>query len=308
MSSSTRYHGVIPPVITPRASDGSIDTRSLERTVEHLLTGGVDGLFILGSSGEVPYMTGFERDQVVKIVTSAAAGQVPVLAGANEQTTARVIEEGQRAVAQGVEALVVTSPYYALPNEQETESHFRAVAAAVGVPVFAYDVPVRTHYKLSTSMLVRLGTDGVLAGVKDSSGDDVAFRELVLAARNIPGFDIFTGHEVVADGALLGGADGVVPGLGNVDPAGYARMYAASVRGDWNAVKAEQDRLADLFRIVYAPTPGRVSGGAAGLGAFKTALVLMGIISTNTMSVPMLALNDEETLTIRNILEQAGLL
>ena len=107
------------------------------------------------------------------------------------------------------------------------------------------------------------------------------------------------------DGALLGGAQGVVPGLGNVDPAGYRRLFDAAAAGDW-AGAAEQDRLADLFEIVYTPN-GRVSGGAAGLGAFKTALQVMGIIESNTMSVPMLSLNDDETSAIRGILERNGL-
>ena len=108
--------------------------------------------------------------------------------------------------------------YYAIGNAAETETHFRTIHAAVDKPIFAYDVPVRTHFKLPTDLLVRLGRDGVIAGVKDSSGDDVSFRQLLLAAKDIPNFDIFTGHEVVVDGALLGGAQGVVPGLGNVDP------------------------------------------------------------------------------------------
>ena len=151
-----------------------------------------------------------------------------------------------------------------------------------------------------------MGRDGVIAGVKDSSGDDVSFRQLLLAAKDIPNFDIFTGHEVVVDGALLGGAQGVVPGLGNVDPAGYRRLFDATQAGDWAAAVREQDRLADVFEIVYAPN-GRVSGGAAGLGAFKTALQLMGVIESNTMSAPMLSLNDDEAKAIKIILERNGL-
>jgi 4-hydroxy-tetrahydrodipicolinate synthase len=108
------------------------------------------------------------------------------------------------------------------------------------------------------------------------------------------------------DGALLGGAQGVVPGLGNVDPAGIRRRIDAGQAGDWATAAREQDRLADLFEIVYAPN-GRVSGGAAGLGAFKTALQLMGVIESNTMSQPMLSLNDDEAAAIRTILERNGL-
>jgi len=119
--------------------------------------------------------------------------------------------------------------------------------------------------------------------------------------------DIFTGHEVVVDGALLGGAQGVVPGLGNVDPRGYRNLFDAARAGDWAKAAAEQDRLADLFEIVYTPN-GRVSGGAAGLGAFKTALQLMGVIESNTMSTPMPSLNEDETTAIKVILERNGLI
>lgn len=308
MNPVSRYQGVIPPVVTPRTAEGKIDVPSLERVLGHLLDGGVDGLFVLGSSAEVPYMTNDERDVVVKTAAGVNASQVPLIVGASEQTTNRVIEEGRRVIRDGADALVVTSPFYALTNEQETETHFRTVHAAIDVPVFAYDIPVRTHFKLPTDLLVRLGRDGVIAGVKDSSGDDVGFRQLLMAAENIENFDIFTGHEIVVDGALLAGAQGVVPGLGNVDPAGYARLFRAACDGDWAKAAQEQGRLADLFNIAYTPKPGRVSAGAAGLGAFKTALMLLGIIDSNVMSVPMLAFDDEETDRVKQILVRNGLL
>ncbi|WP_252575095.1 dihydrodipicolinate synthase family protein [Pseudarthrobacter cellobiosi] len=304
---ASRFQGVIPPVVTPRTVDGAIDVPSLENVTKHLLDGGVSGLFVLGSSGEVTHMTNTERDLVVQTVAGVNAGQVPVIVGAVEQTTNRVIEEAKRVIALGADSIVATSLYYAISNAQENGTHFRSIAAAVDVPVFAYDVPVRTHFKLPTDLLVELGREGVIAGVKDSSGDDVSFRQLLLAAKDIPNFDIFTGHEVVVDGALLGGAQGVVPGLGNVDPAGYRRLFDAAQAGDWAQAAAEQDRLADVFEIVYTPKAGRMSGNAAGLGAFKTALQLMGIIKTNVMSAPMLSLDEDETAAIKVILERNGL-
>ncbi|WP_369046463.1 dihydrodipicolinate synthase family protein [Sinomonas sp. P10A9] len=303
----TAFHGVIPPVVTPRHADGSIDVESLRSVTKHLIDGGVTGLFALGSSGEVPYLTNAERELAVITIAEANAGAVPLVVGANEQTTHRVIEESRRMVDLGADALVVTSMYYAIGNAAETEAHFRAIHEAVTTPIFAYDVPVRTHFKLPTDVLVRLAMDGVIVGVKDSSGDDVAFRQLLLATKDLPGFSVFTGHEVVVDGALLGGAHGVVPGLGNVDPAGYRRLYDLAKAGDWAGAAAEQDRLARLFGIVFAPN-GRVSGGAAGLGAFKTALALMGVIESNTMSTPMLSLNEAEAETIRGILVETGIL
>lgn len=304
---SATFHGVIPPVVTPRHADGTIDVDSLKNVTKHLVDGGVTGLFVLGSSGEVPYMTNAERELAVRTIAEANAGAVPLVVGANEQTTNRVIDEAKKMVDLGADALVITSMYYAIGNAAETEAHFRAIHEAVATPVFAYDVPVRTHFKLPTDVLVRLAKDGVIAGVKDSSGDDVSFRQLLLATKDVTGFSVFTGHEVVVDGALLGGAAGVVPGLGNVDPAGYRKLYDLAKAGDWAGAAAEQNRLARVFDIVYAPG-NRVSGGAAGLGAFKTALQLMGIIESNTMSTPMESLNEAEAETIRAILVETGLL
>lgn len=304
----TAYRGIIPPVVTPLTTDGQLDVPSLERLVAFLLDAGVDGLFVLGSSGEVAYLTDEQRQLVVKVASSAAAGQVPVLAGAIDMTTNRVIATATAARDSGADAVVVTAPFYVRTHPAEVARHFRLVASAVAVPVFAYDVPVAVHTKLSLADLVPLATDGVIAGVKDSSGDDVGFRRLALALRDVPDISLFTGHEVCVDAALMMGADGAVPGLANVDPHGYVALAHAASAGDWDAARREQDRLTDLFGIVEAAPATRYSGSAAGLGAFKTALVARGVIATNTMSAPMEALGTAESMTIRGILDRLGLL
>ncbi|WP_326502700.1 dihydrodipicolinate synthase family protein [Rothia nasimurium] len=301
------FSGVIPPLLTPRTADGALDIPSLRRLIDHLIDGGVDGIFALGSSSEVLYLTNEERETVLTTCVEAIDGRVPLIVGINDMTTARVIDEAQRLLAIGGDAIVVTSQFYAIDNAFEEERHFRAIADAVDVPVFAYDVPVRTKQKLPLPLLTKLAREGVIAGVKDSSGDDVSFRQLVLATRDIDGFAAFTGHEVVCDGAMLSGAAGLVPGLGNVDPAGYKRLYEAARAGDWETARTEQDRLAKLFDIVFVETPS-VSGGAAGLGAFKTALQVMGVLDSNTMSQPMETLGDTETQRIRAIVESVELI
>lgn len=302
-----RYSGVIPPVVTPLTTDGELDRPSLERVVGHLLDGGVSGLFALGSSGETAYLTPGQQDEVIEVIVAAAAGQVPVLVGAIETTTNRAIERAQRAAALGADAVVATAPFYTRTNDLEIDRHFRDIAAAVDLPLLAYDVPVCVHSKLDPELLLPLAADGVLAGVKDSSGDDGSFRRLVLGARDLPDFSVLTGHELVVDAMMLGGADGSVPGLGNVDPHGYVRLHHAAVTGDWATAKAEQDRLVGLFDIIRAARPGTASATAAGLGAFKTALMLRGIITTNVMSPPMRRLDAAEAATIAECLDRAGL-
>ncbi|MGP3755854.1 4-hydroxy-tetrahydrodipicolinate synthase [Streptomyces sp. LamerLS-316] len=307
MTATTTYSGVIPPVVTPLTADGELDRASLERVVGHLLDGGVSGLFALGSSGETAYLTPAQQDEVIKVITSASAGQVPVLVGAIETTTNRAIERARAAAGLGADAVVATAPFYTRTHVTEIDRHFRDIAAAVDVPLLAYDVPVCVHTKLDPELLLPLAADGVLAGVKDSSGDDGSFRRLAIGARELPGFSVLTGHELVVDAMMLSGADGSVPGLGNVDPHGYVRLHEAAVRGDWAAAKAEQDRLVGLFDIVTAAAPGTASATAAGLGAFKTALMLRGVIATNVMSPPMRRLDEGETAAIAAYLDRAGL-
>lgn len=302
-----RYSGVIPPVVTPLSTDGEIDRPSLERVVEHLLDGGVSGLFALGSSGETAYLTPGQQDEVIKVITAASAGQVPVLVGAIETTTNRAIERARAAAGLGADAVVATAPFYTRTHATEIDRHFRDIAAAVDLPLLAYDVPVCVHSKLDPELLLPLAADGVLAGVKDSSGDDGSFRRLALGARELKDFSVLTGHELVVDAMMLSGADGSVPGLANVDPHGYVRLHEAAVRGDWAAAKSEQDRLVGLFDIVRAAQPGTASATAAGLGAFKTALMLRGIITTQVMSPPMRSLDRAETAAVADCLERAGL-
>ena len=189
----------------------------------------------------------------------------------------------------------------------DIKRHFRCLAQATTLPIFAYDIPVCVHVKLPPELLVRLGRDGVLAGVKDSSGDDVSFRFLSLLNEEAGHpLKLFTGHEVVVDGAYLSGADGSVPGLGNIDPCGYVRQWKAFTEGDWETVKKEQDRLARLMRITSVAHS--VTGFGAGVGAFKQALKLQGIFASARMPEPVPQLVDDEVTSIRAILDAEGVL
>ena len=305
MTTST-LSGVVPPLLTPLTTDGDLDLPSLERLVSRLLDAGVDGIFALGSSGEVAFFDDAMRGRVLEAVTGLVAGQVPVIAGAIDMQTHRVIQHLRAAERFDLAGYVVTAPFYAITGPEEIDAHFRAVATAADAPVWAYDLPVCVHTKLAPAQLLRLGQDGVIAGVKDSSGDDVSFRRLSAANRAAGSpLTLMTGHEVVVDGAYLAGADGSVPGLGNVDPAGYVRMHRAARAGDWEQVRSEQDRLAALFEIVFQPT-GKV-GPAAGVGAFKTALRELGVFSSNVMTSPMTPIEGEAVERIRAILTESGL-
>ena len=299
--------GIMPPVLTPFHADGSLDLTSLDALVEHLVGGGVHGLFVMGSSGQVAYLTDEERDTVVARVLATVAGRVPVVVGTPDLTARRILPAARRAQELGAGAIVVTAPLYALNNAAEIADHFRIIAAGLDIPVIAYDVPVRGPAKLGRDLLVQLGREGVIAGVKDSSGDDVAFRRLVDANRAAGApLSISTGHEVMVDGMFLLGADGAVPGLANVDPAGYVRLFEAAQRGDWDAARTEQDRLCRLFEIVFVPQ-GR-SGDGGGIGAFKAAVAALGVIASGTMPAPIESLSADEVAGVEAILREVGLI
>lgn len=311
MTIPTPLHGVIPPVCTPLTPEREVDVPSLLRLVDHLVAGGVHGLFVLGSTSEAAYLTDRQRRQVVETVVGHAGGRLPVLAGAIDMTTPRVLDHVASVTAAGADAVVVTAPFYARTHPAEIARHFRLVAAASPVPVVAYDIPASVHTKLDADLVLDLAAEGVLAGLKDSSGDLAAFRTVVSGARTRPditGFGVLTGSEVITDAALALGADGAVPGLANVDPHGYVRLDRLCRTGAWEEARAEQERLCTLFRMVAVGDPARMGGGSSALGAFKAALRLRGVIDCPATAEPQVPLSEGEVERVGKFLAGAGLL
>ncbi|MFG3164356.1 dihydrodipicolinate synthase family protein [Streptomyces sp. NPDC048232] len=305
----TPLRGIIPPVITPLTPAGEVDTGSVRRLAEHLITAGVHGLFLLGSSGETAYLTDAQRLTALEAVVDAAAGRVPVLAGVIETTTARVLDRAADAVRAGADALVATAPFYTRTHPVEIADHFRRIREGAGLPLFAYDIPVAVHTKLPRDVVLGLAADGTLAGLKDSSGDEGSLRRLLVELRpRTPDFSVLTGSELTVDGALLAGADGVVPGLGNVDAHGYVRLYAAARAGDWAAARAEQHRLAALFALTDAGDPALMGPSSSALGAFKAAARLLGLIDCAATAAPQVPLDEAAVARVRTRLTEAGLL
>ena len=308
--SVSAYTGVIPPVVTPFNEDFSIDRESLATQVRRMIDAGVDGLFALGSSAEVAFLTRENRRAVIETIVKAADGKVPVLVGVIDTTTLRVAEHVADAVELGASGLVATAPFYVRTHPNEILNHFRLIhKMAPELPLYLYQIPVSVHVTVSDDLILQLAEEGVIAGLKDSSGLDGATRALIEKrnARNLTNFKVLTGSETTVDLNYFFGADGVVPGLGNVDPAGYVRLAAACTAGDWDAARTEQQRLNKLFQIVFVGDGARMGGSSAGLGGFKAALQHLGVFTSGRMAPPHVALNDEELATIHSIVDQADL-
>ncbi|WP_328871279.1 dihydrodipicolinate synthase family protein [Streptomyces sp. NBC_00287] len=303
--------GVIPPVCTPLTPEREVDVHSLLRLVDHLVDGGVRGLFVLGSTSEAAYLTDRQRRLVVETVTLHVGGRLPVLAGVIDMTTPRVLDHVAKAVGAGADAVVATAPFYAATHPAEIARHYRLIAAESPVPVLAYDIPAAVRTKLPADLVLELAAEGVLAGLKDSSGDLAAFREVVTGVRahpDITDFSVLTGSELVVDAALALGADGAVPGLANVDPHGYVHLDRLCRSGDWHRARAEQERLCALFGMVRVGDPARMGGSSSALGAFKAALHLRGIIDCPATAEPQVPLAQEEVERVGKFLAAAGLL
>ena len=301
--------GIVPPVATPFTEAGDVDIASLESLIDFLIGGGVHGLFMLGSTSETATLTFTKRVQILETAARVAKGKVPLLAGTMDSGTERVIEHALAAKDAGMDALVVTAPYYLKPSQAEIIEHFRQIKAEVGLPIVAYDIPVNVQTKLAPETVLQLFDEGTVIGLKDSSGDEGNFRRLLIEKkRSRPDFAIFTGSELIVDGVLIAGASGSVPGIGNVDPHGFVKIWDAVQAGDYATATAEQDRLNRLFAIIRQGDLAKIGPTASALGGFKSALMLRSVIATNVMGRPMTRLDEAAVAKVRSVLVECGLL
>ena len=302
---AARLRGVIPPLVTPLDAAGEVDVGSLRRLLAVALSAGAHGVFLGGSTGEVALLDTEQRRTAVEVAVSEVAGAVPVLVGAVDTGTRRVIEQARGAQALGADAVVVTAPFYVHPHPEEIVQHYRLVRAAIDLPVVGYDIPSAVGARLTPEVVATLARERLIVALKDSSGALAGFRETL---RLVPTeFPVLTGSELVADVAVRLGAAGLVPGLGNVDPDGYLRLWHAARTGDQARAGVEQDRLARLYAITQIPDRRRIGETAAALGAFKAAMALRGIIANGRTNLPLLPLDDTEVKSIAEVLDELEL-
>lgn len=265
---SSQLQGVIPPMITPLTEDGAIDLDGLQRLVAHLLSGGVSGIFVLGSSGEGPWLTPTQSQQVIEGVATAVNGQVPVLAGILEPSTRRVLEMLELAERAGADAVVATTPYYFESDAAVHLHHFASIARSTDLAVVLYNIPSKTHAPLSVETVAQLLDIENIVGIKDSSGDWEQVSGLMALRQIRPDFRILQGAEGLSGRSLLAGVDGLVPGLGNLMPSLFVRMMAAARAGDEETVRTLQAQVNAL---------GLLHSHGHWLACLKYAVALLGL-------------------------------
>lgn len=246
-------HGVIPALVTPLTADGEIYEKGLRDVIDFVIAGGVHGIFVLGSSGEIYGLSAAQKRRVVELTVEHVNGRVPIYAGASEITTrgciataAMVKEVG------GVSALSVLTPYFMTPTQTELVDHFRAIADSTDDPIILYTNPGRTKVNLTLKSVLTLAEVPNIIGLKDSAGDMSATAD-VLSERP-DDFCVLIGRDTHIYSALALGAEGAIASTANVAPALVSGIYTAFAEGNTEKAIELQRALAPLRNLVDKAT------------------------------------------------------
>jgi dihydrodipicolinate synthase/N-acetylneuraminate lyase len=289
--------GVLPALITPLRSDGSVDEASVPRLVEHVIRGGVHGLLALGSTGETASLDETARRTILSSVVAAAAGRVPVICGVAQSHLSAARIEVEAAARMGAQAVLVAPPFYYLIDQATLLAFYRLLANDSPVPILLYNIPQYTKVVAEPATVATLAREGTIAGMKDSSRDFEYFEAVCIATRELPRFRLFTGSDTMLLPSLAMGGAGTICGAANVAPGWIVRIFEEFKRADLAAARADQDVL---YQLVMA-----LRGGVFP-AAIKAACHLQGICEP-WCAAPIQPLDDELQAKLRVRLEDWGL-
>jgi 4-hydroxy-tetrahydrodipicolinate synthase len=296
------FPGIIPPLATPLLDEDRLDHPGLERLVEHVLAGGVHGLFVLGSTGEGPSLNYRLRRELVERVGELVAGRVPVLVGITDTSYSEAVQMAEWAAECEADAVVLAPPCYFAPSQAELAGYAERLARAVELPVFLYNMPGLTKVAFEPDTVARLIQEPRIVGLKDSSANMIYFHKVRRLAAARPDFTLLMGpEELTAEGVLLG-AHGGICGGSNLAPRLYVDLFEAARDGDLPRVRELHDRVMRLATLVYTIGPANSSY----LRGLKTALSLVGICS-GYLAEPFRPFEDHERELLRQRLEALSL-
>ena len=227
---SKKYHGVIPPIITPVDTNENIDEQGFRSLIEYSINGGLHGLFVAGTNGETMALTQTERNRAIKIALDQANGRIPIMAGVMDTSTRRVIENIKCLEDMGGTCAVVTSIFYDRHTSQdETVRHVEQILKETSVDIVIYNIPPFTGLKLSAPTVLKIAKlDKRVVGYKDSSGAYGDFIQILAAYKDNPDFSVLQGATPLALTSVLMGADGFVPSLAPAFPELFSSAYDAA--------------------------------------------------------------------------------
>jgi len=294
--------GIVPPMPTPLMDRDTLDLPGLERLVEHLLAGGVRGVFVLGTTGEGPSLSYRLRAELVDRVCRQVAGRVPVLVGVTDTSAAESLRLAGQAADAGASAVVLAPPYYFPISQPELLGYLRRVVPAMPLPVFLYNIPSHTKTAFGLAAVGRALAIDNCVGMKDSSGDMLYFHQLHRLRQRRPGWTLLIGpEELLAEAVLLGG-DGGVCGGANLCPQLYVALCDAAARRDVDRAAELHQRVLEIGRSIY--TVGRHP--SAVIQGIKAALACLGLCNDYLVE-PLRRLGPAERETIRRHVECLGI-
>ncbi|SES89645.1 4-hydroxy-tetrahydrodipicolinate synthase [Paracoccus homiensis] len=290
------FKGSMPALITPFTEDGELDLDTLKKLVEWHVEQGTHGLVPVGTTGESPTLTHQEHRIVVEEVVKAAAGRVPVIAGAGSNATREGIGLIRHAQEVGANAALVVTPYYNKPTQAGLIAHFTMLAEAVDLPIVIYNIPGRSVIDMMPETMGVLSRIPNIIGVKDATGR----LERVSQQRITCGTDFvqLSGEDATALGFNAHGGVGCISVTANVAPKLCAEFQEATLRGDYATALEYQDRLMPLHHAIFVE-PGLVGA--------KYAMSRLGLCNER-VRLPLTPLTDPTRRLIDAALEHAGLL
>ncbi len=289
-------------MITPLLDAATLDDQGLARLIEHILAGGVHGLFVLGTTGEGPSLPYALRRTLVSEVCALVRRRVPVLVGITDTAQGELIAMARHAADAGANAVVVAPPPYFTTTQSELLGYLQRLAAALPLPVILYNMPSHTKVFIEAETVCRAADSPNVIGLKDSSGNLAHFHQVQLLLSDRPDFTLLVGpEELLAASVLLGGHGGVNGGA-NVVPELYVSLFNAAAAGDLRRVRALHQRVMQLSSQLYSV--GR--SGARVLQGIKCALALRGLCH-DAMAEPLTPFGSEERALLAHRMEALAL-
>lgn len=290
-------HGIIPPVVTPFRTDESLDLPRLKTHIDHMLSCGVHGIFVLGTTGEFYALSESEKQAVTAAAVEHVGKRAPVFVGTGAETTGEVVRLTRMAAKEGAAGVSVITPYFLKPTQSELLTHFRRVADASTVPVILYNNPATCGgLNIEPDTVGQLSEVPNIVGIKDSSGDLQNTIELVKRTPTDK-FSVLVGRDTLILAGLIFGTKGAIPATCNIAPRLCVGIYESFRGGEMGAARAFQDKLTPIRLALSLGT---------GNGAVKESLSLMGQ-PCGPNRAPIGPLGEDKRAMLKQVLQSAGL-